>query len=255
MSIECILKVLFVQRKGIEMERNRIKTVFFDAADTLFRVKGGVGYMYWSVARKYGTNSTPEQIEKAFGRAFKSAPPLAFAGVSPEDRRVFEKRWWYEVVRSVFLEVGMFDRFDDYFDELFETFGKEAWELFPETKDVLSSLKGKGLRLGIISNFDTRVYDVCTSLGIINYFDSFVISSEAGYAKPSPEIFSLALRKNGVSPSECIHIGDSLEHDFYGARSVGIRVLLLDKRGRYKARDDVDRIENLSDVIRFVDGG
>ena len=232
---------------------DQIKAVFFDAADTLFRVKGGVGNVYWSVSRKYGANSTPEQIEKAFIKAFKAAPPLAFADVSTDDRKVYEKKWWYEVVRKVFSEVGMFAKFDDYFDELFETFRSKAWELFPETKGVLTTLKAKGLMLGIISNFDSRIYDVCSDLGINTYFDSIVISSEVGYAKPSPEIFSIALDRSGIHPSHCIHIGDSIEHDLYGASSVGIRVLLLDKRGKYKARDDVDRIENLTDIIRFMD--
>ena len=148
----------------------------------------------------------------------------------------------------------MFERFDDYFEELFETFRSEAWELFPETKDVLSSLKEKGLTLSVVSNFDTRVYDVCTELGIIDYFDSFVISSEAGFSKPSPEIFELALNKNVISASECIHVGDSLEHDFYGASSVGIKVVLLDKKGKYRDRDDVLRIESLAEIVRFVDG-
>jgi len=233
---------------------NQIKAVFFDAADTLFHIKGGVGNQYWSVARKYGTNSTPEAIDKAFSKAFKSAPPLTFAHVSSEDRKVYEKKWWYQVVRNVFSEVGMFDQFDPYFDELFETFRSEAWELFPETKGVLSFLKEKGLTLSVVSNFDTRVYDVCTELGIIDYFDSFVISSEAGFSKPSPEIFALALSKNKVSPAECIHIGDSLEHDFYGASSVGIKVILLDKKGKYKGREDVYRIESLAEIVELVDG-
>jgi putative hydrolase of the HAD superfamily len=234
------------------MNNGRIKAVFFDAADTLFHVKGGVGNAYWDVARKYGADSTPEWIERAFIKAFNSAPPLAFYGVSQEERKVCEKKWWYYLVKRVFLEVGFFENFDSYFDELFETFRSKAWELFPETKDVLSSLKGKGLTLGIISNFDSRIYDVCTDLGIIGYFDSFVISSEAGYAKPSREIFTLALERNSVSASQSVHIGDNLEYDFYGARSVGIGALLLDKGGKYKTRDGVDRIENLLEVVEFV---
>ena len=244
---------IFINVDMIMKGNNRIKAVFFDAADTLFRIKGGVGNMYWSVARKYGANSTPEQIEKAFIKAFKSAPPLAFADVSTDDRKVYEKKWWYEVVRKVFSEVGMFVKFDDYFDELFETFRSRAWELFPETKDVLTVLKGKGLILGIISNFDSRIYDVCIDLGIIEYFDSFVISSEVGSAKPSPEIFSIALERNEVHPFHCIHIGDSLDYDFYGARSAGIRALLIDKGGRCKDRGDVDRVENLNQIISIID--
>lgn len=237
------------------MNNGRIKAVFFDAADTLFHIKGGVGNVYRDVSRKYGADSAPEKIEKAFIKAFKSAPPLVFSDVSQNDRKVYEKKWWYDVVKTVFLEVGFFENFDSYFDELFENFRSKAWELFPETKEVLSCLKGKGLTLGIISNFDSRIYDVCTNLGIIGYFDSFIISSEAGYAKPCSEIFTLALNRNGVSPSQSIHIGDSLEYDFYGARSVGIRALLLDKRGKYKTRNDVDRIENLAEVIVFVSEG
>jgi putative hydrolase of the HAD superfamily len=204
-------------------DNHRIKAIFFDAADTLFRVKAGVGKTYWDVARKYGVDSTPEQIGKAFSEAFKSAPPLAFPGVvDPKEIKILEKRWWYEVVKRVFLKIGTFEKFDDYFDELFETFRRKAWELFPETKDVLTLLKKKGFILGVISNFDSRIYDVCTDLGIISYFDSFVISSETGFAKPFPEIFSLALKKNKVNPSESIHMGDSLQLDFYPARSVGI---------------------------------
>ena len=236
------------------MGTNHIKAIFFDAADTLFKVKGGVGNVYSTVAKKYGADSNPQRIQRAFSRAFKSAPPLAFGNISWDERKVREKGWWYNVVREVFEEVGMFERFDDYFDELFETFRKKAWELFPETKDVLSSVKKRGLILGIISNFDTRVYDVCSDLEIIEYFDSVVISSEAGFAKPSPEIFSLALDVNKVTPPECIHVGDSLEHDVYGASSVGIGAILLDKKGKYKDRNDVRRIENLTEIMRFVDG-
>jgi putative hydrolase of the HAD superfamily len=233
----------------------QIKAIFFDAADTLFRVKAGVGKTYWDVARKYGVDSTPEQIERDFSKAFKSAPPLAFPGVvDPKERKVLEKKWWYGVVKRVFSETEPFEKFDDYFDELFETFRSRAWELFPETKDVLESIKKRGFTLGVISNFDSRIYDVCADLGIMNYFDSFVISSETGFAKPFPEIFSAALKRNDVYPSEAIHIGDSLQLDFYPARSVGINSVLLDREEKYKGISGVVRIETLTEVIGFVDG-
>ena len=234
------------------MNNSQVKAVFFDAADTLFRVKEGVGNVYWGVAKKYGSNSTPVQIHSAFSKAFKSAPPMAFPGAGPHERRALEKEWWYDVVEKVFQEVGMFERFDAYFDELFETFRSRAWELFPETIEVLSSLRREGLTLGVISNFDSRIYNVCADLGIADYFDDFVISSEVGFAKPSPEIFSLALERNKVSPSESLHIGDSLNLDFCGAQAVGIRALLLDREGRYKSRQDINSVDSLSRVIDGV---
>ncbi|MGQ0792479.1 MAG: HAD-IA family hydrolase [Deltaproteobacteria bacterium] len=230
------------------MSQTPVKAVFFDAADTLFYVKGGVAALYRQVAAEYGSNASPAEIKTAFGRAFASAPPLAFGGVSDAERKGLERQWWYDVVRRVFDEVGIFPQFNAYFDELFETFRVRAWELFPETKTSLASLKARGFRLGLVSNFDSRVYDVCANLGIYGYFDSFVISSEAGFAKPSPEIFAIALERNAVSRGECVHVGDSLKFDYVGARAFGIRAYLLDRDGQYKNSDGVQRIDTLAEL-------
>lgn len=233
---------------------NQIKAVFFDAADTLFYIRGGLGNVYSSVAAKYRPAPDPASVRAAFSKAFHSAPALVFGGLSPEDRRASEKKWWYSVVKRVFEDVGMFDEFDAYFNELFEVFRQGAWRLFPETREVLSRLRERGFRLGVISNFDTRVYDVCKALGIYDYFSSFVISSEAGFAKPSPRIFEIALRDQGVSPEESIHIGDSLEYDIVGAESSGMNSLLLDRDGQYKDRDGFRRITDLTGVVQLLAG-
>lgn len=234
------------------MKRYSIKTIFFDAADTLFYIEKGLGHTYAGVARKYGADPDPSEIKKAFSRAFKSAPPLAFGNVSVKERQKLEKEWWREIVENVYSEVGMFDEFDPHFDELFEVFRGEAWTLFPETVDVLTSLKDLGYNLGIISNFDSRVYDVMRELGIYDFFDVLVISSEAGHAKPSHGIFSKALEESGRDPREVIHVGDDLCNDFHGARALGIRALLLDREGEYAGAACMDRIEDLTAIERVL---
>ena len=236
------------------MRKDRIKTIFFDAADTLFYIRRGLGHTYAEVARKYGADPDPSEIKKAFSSAFKSAPPLAFGNVPEEERKRLEKEWWRAIVESVYREVGMFDEFDPHFDELYEVFRGRAWTLFPETVEVLSSLRGEGYSLGIISNFDSRVYDVMKELGIYGFFDVFVISSEAGHAKPSHGIFSKALERAGRKPREVIHVGDDLCNDFHGARALGIRALLLDREGEYEEARGMDRIRDLT-AIKSVLGG
>ncbi|MBI4228994.1 MAG: HAD-IA family hydrolase [Deltaproteobacteria bacterium] len=233
-------------------DNKHIKAVFFDAADTLFYINGGLGNVYSSVASKYGSNPDPNLIDSAFSNAFRSAPPLVFGGVSSEDRKVYEKKWWYRVVQNVFDEVGMFDEFDSYFEELFEVFRNTAWKLFPETQEVLSSLENNGFKIGLISNFDTRVYDVCQALGIYDYFRSFVISSEAGFAKPSPQIFEIALNEQGVLAEESILIGDSIEHDILGAKSIGMNSALLDREENYNHRADLITIRDLTQVLNLL---
>jgi putative hydrolase of the HAD superfamily len=229
-----------------------MKAIFFDAADTLFYINDGLGNVYSSVAAKYGSTPDPKLVKAAFSNAFHSAPPLVFGRVSSEERRVSEKKWWYRVVENVFEEVGMFEGFDSYFDELFEVFRHGAWKLFPETHGVLTSLEKRGFKLGLISNFDTRVYDVCQALGIYKYFRSFVISSEAGFAKPSPQIFEIALDEQGVLAEESIHIGDSIEHDILGAKTLGINAVLLDREGKHKHRDDIWKIKDLRGVFQIL---
>lgn len=236
------------------MTNGNITTIFFDAADTLFFIKEGLGNTYAGVARKYGADPDPAALRKAFSKAFRTAPPLAFGGVSPEERKRLEKEWWKKVVTDVYTEVGMFPGFDEHFDELFEVFRTEAWTLFPETVPVLETLKSKGYRLGIISNFDSRVYDVMERLGIYGYFDTFVISSEAGYAKPSHGIFLTALEKAGVDSGESIHVGDDLKNDFHGPRALGIRAILLDREGEYTSLDRIDRINNLTEIESCLNG-
>lgn len=231
---------------------NGIKAVFFDAADTLFYVDDGLGHVYSSVAAKYGITPDPKSVKAAFSHVFRSAPPLVFGELSADDRRVSEKNWWYRVVEKVFEEVGMFEGFDSYFDELFEVFRRSAWKLFPETLGVLTLLEKWGFKLGLISNFDTRVYDVCQALGIYRYFSSFVISSEAGFAKPSPEIFEIALNEQRVSAEESLHIGDSIEHDILGAKALSMNAVLLDREGKYKDRDDIRKIKDLREVGQIL---
>jgi len=231
-----------------------IKTVYFDAADTLFYVEGGVGKLYFDVAEKYAPHLKANKIAEAFRKAFASAPPLAFKVRNPARRKALEKDWWRRVVKRVFEEAGMFDEFDAYFDELFEVFRTSAWSLFPETINVLSELKQRGCSLSIISNFDSRIYDVMEHLGILGLFDAFFISSEVGFAKPSPKIFERAMTSLSVTPRQCIHVGDSLRLDYEGAAGAGMPALLIDREFEHKEDDHVRRIHALDEVISYLDG-
>ncbi len=232
------------------MRNGKVNTIFFDAADTLFYIEKGLGNTYAQVAKKHGADPHPDNLRKAFSKAFTTAPPLAFGGVSQEERKVLEKDYWKDIVETVYNEVGMFEGFDAHFDELFEVFRSRAWAIFPETKEVLNKLKDKNYKLGIISNFDSRVYDVMNNLEIHEYFDSFIISSEAGHAKPDPNIFHIALAQIGSDPKECIHIGDNIYNDFHGPRSLGIHALLLDRENDYESIGDEHKIANLEEILK-----
>jgi putative hydrolase of the HAD superfamily len=210
-----------------------LKVVFFDAAGTLFDAREPVGHTYARIARRHGVDATDEAVSAGFHRAFSQSGGLAFGpGHAPEVLRAMERRWWRTLVERSFQGLGSFDDFEAFFSELFEYFADPAhWHVMPEAVDALSRLKKRGISLGVISNFDYRLYRILQGLELRGHFDSITISSEAGYAKPRPEIFELALGRHRARPQEAMHVGDSPHMDFKAAAAAGIAAVLLDHRG------------------------
>lgn len=233
-----------------------VRVIFFDAADTLFHVKGSVAEIYLFHAAQFGFQQAPDSlaaIKQAFSRAFRDAPPPVFAATEPAQLKQSERLWWFDIVHNVFYRVGMFDRFDEFFERVFEIFEEPtSWNLFPETIPTLTKLKEQGIELGIISNFDSRLFTVMRGLGIEQAFDTVTISSLAQAAKPSPKIFQLALDKHAVDPEDALHVGDSLRDDVEGATKVGLRAILLDRRGAHPVQSGVQVIRTLDELLPLL---
>jgi putative hydrolase of the HAD superfamily len=220
------------------------KAVLFDAAETLFHTRGTVGEIYGEVARKYGSTVPRDRIQAVFLKQFRHSGPL-----SPSN----EKDWWKDVVRRVFSEVGMIRDFDRFFDEVYDKFrDSEGWTLYPETTELLVELKSLRLKLAVISNFDSRIYSVMRSLGILHFFDAVTISSEAGFAKPDPRIFEVAVRSVGSTPAETLLVGDSLRDDVEAGKRVGLTAVLVDRDGRYPDLEGICRIASLREILPLL---
>ena len=237
------------------MTGSRIQVVFFDAADTLFRIQGSVAELYLHYAEKHGYRRSGDSlsaIKTAFTRAFTEAPLPVFAATEPGAIKQSERLWWFDIVHNVFYRVGMFERFDDFFEEIFAVFERpDAWRLFPETREVLTTLKAQGFELGIISNFDSRLFSILRGLEIADYFDTVTISSLAHAAKPSARIFQEALEKHAVDPAEALHVGDSERDDVNGAQAVGLTGVLL-SREKPPAPSEGITIATLHDLLPLL---
>ena len=229
------------------------QAVFFDAADTLFHVKGSVGEVYVRHARKYGITAGDAAVQQAFARAFADAPPPVFAVSDPQGIKTCERMWWFDVVHSVFYRVGMFEGFDEYFDEVFAYFSRpESWVLYPDVVPALRALEARGIEMGVISNFDSRLYEILIGLGIDRYFESVTISSFAGAAKPSARIFQRALHKHGLEAREAMHVGNSLREDAQAAVAAGLGGVFLDRMGKAGRPQDVIAITGLGELVALL---
>ena len=96
----------------------------------------------------------------------------------------------------------------------------------PEVPAVLEAIKEMGLKIGLISNVNSRgqVPTNLTEYKLERYFDPVVLSSEYGRRKPDPAVFHYAARLANIPTSHCIHVGDRIVRDVLGARRAGFRL-------------------------------
>jgi len=230
-----------------------IKAVFFDAAGTLIEPVRRVGESYAAIAAKYGKSVPPAEIAARFRLCFDVAPRLAFPDAAAESLATLERDWWRRLVAHVFEPWNPFQRFEEYFDELFSYFATPAaWQLYPEVTETLLGLRRRGLILGVISNFDSRLVGILAGLGAGRLFEEIVVSSRIGYAKPHPEIFRIALSRHGLRPENAIHVGDSPINDLQGARNAGLRAVLVARENGGRLPKP-DRVTSLRDILAMVE--
>lgn len=219
------------------------KVIFLDAVGTLFGVRDSVGAAYAQVAKDFGVSLEAAPVNTAFYQAFGAATPLAFTPQEPTQIQALEFQWWRDVAVETFKLVGAIDvsidappggsrqqfkDFDSFFVALYAYFATaQPWVVYPDVVPALTYWRSQGTKLGIISNFDSRIYKVLTALELSDFFSSVTISSEAGAAKPDTQIFTTALGKYNCPPASAWHIGDSFQQDYQGAKQVGMRSIWI----------------------------
>jgi putative hydrolase of the HAD superfamily len=102
---------------------------------------------------------------------------------------------------------------------------------FQESAPALSDLRRRGLTLVCVSNWDISLAGVLERAGLGELLDGVVTSAAVGARKPEPAIFAAALEIAGCEAAETLHVGDTPAEDVAGARTAGIRPMLLDRDG------------------------
>lgn len=219
---------------GEQRIRNVPSVIFLDAVGTLFGVKGSVGAIYSEIARQHGVEVAPAVVDRAFLQAFRAAGTPAFPGRDPSELQAKEFTWWLKVASQTFKQAGVFHQFSDFsifFSDLYNCFATaHPWFVYPDVPPALKRWQQMGIQLGILSNFDSRIYAVLDALKLSAYFSSVTISTEVGAAKPDPHIFTIALQKHHCLPQLAWHIGDRYEEDYQPARAIGMRGIWLRRK-------------------------
>ncbi|MBW4636920.1 MAG: HAD-IA family hydrolase [Gloeocapsa sp. UFS-A4-WI-NPMV-4B04] len=212
----------------------RPKVIFLDAVNTLFGVKGSVGEVYAGMAKQFGVEVSAVALEREFIKSFQAAPPPMFPGIELQNIQKSEFNWWHSVSLHTFAQVGVLHQFSDFsafFTQLYTYFATaEPWFVYPDVYPVLKRWQQLEVELGVLSNFDSRLYSVLEALDLSQFFTSITISTEVGAAKPDPKIFEVALKKHNSSAQLALHIGDSWQEDYQGANAAGLKAIWLQRK-------------------------
>ncbi len=214
----------------------RPQALLLDAMGTLIGLRRSVGDSYAALAAGFGLEAEADAIDLAFPQVYRQAPPLAFPGLSGEMLRAAEIEWWGARIGEV-LQAALPDPEEQLAEglpaglaeALFEHFADPAlWRVYPEVPNCLQRWRQRGLRLAVVSNFDSRLMGLLDGLGVAEQLDTVVVSSAAGAAKPDPAPYQLALEALALPAEAVWHVGDSPE-DEAGARAAGVRCLLVER--------------------------
>ena len=198
-------------------------------------------------AREFGADGarfTSDALEAALGEAWAEVRARGgdrYGGVSGEPD------FWRRFLGRVRAALDGGSVSPEAFDRLARHFRDAAsWAIYEDVIPSLERLGAAGLRLAVVSNWDSHLPVLLSDLGLSSRFDAVLVSALEETGKPDPEIFRRACARLDVPPERALHVGDSPREDYEGARGAGLAALLLDREGRHPAVPD--RVESLSEL-------
>jgi putative hydrolase of the HAD superfamily len=138
----------------------------------------------------------------------------------------------------------------------------DAWDVTvahdPAAVPVLTALRERGLRTGLLSNthWPRDLHERwLAAAGLLELLDVRLYTSDMGHMKPHPEAFRALLSAVGVEGDRAVFVGDRLRDDISGAQGVGMRTVHM--TGRPVEHWDVvpdAELVTLDGLVELVDG-
>jgi len=206
---------------------HQYEVLSFDCYGTLIDWESGILGALRSILRSHGLDREmrDEKILELYAELEAQAEQGEEGRPKPKYREVLR-----EVVRGFGGRLGFLptpDELNSLVDSL------PHWRPFPDTVEGLRILKEKGgFKLAIISNVDDDLF-ASSARHLEVEFDWVITAEQAGWYKPSPEIFRFALRRIGLPKEKILHVAQSIYHDILPAKGLGLATVWVNRsKGR-----------------------
>ena len=223
------------------------QAVFFDVDFTLIRPGPRfLGAGYTGTCARHGVRVDPD--------AFEVAVAGAAALLDSVDQLYHRQLFVNYTGRIIELMGGRGSGVEAAAREIYDDWAEHHhFEMYDDVPEALTTLRARGLRLGLISNSHRCLESFQKHFAIEGMMSVTVSSADFGVMKPDPRIFQEALQQMAVPASRAVMVGDSLAHDVMGARQAGMRGVLLDRGLRAAVSDPgisvIRSLRQLADVV------
>ena len=216
------------------MGDKKTEFVFFDAGETLIHPMPSFPELFMDVCAEHGLEVDFEILRIATRSLMAGVEGKQKRGYTFTDEASKSRRFWLDFYGALVRDMG-YDASDGSLPEaLYITFSDPSnYGAYDDVRGTMDALNDRGIRMGLISNFEVWLEDLLDDLGLLDFLEVRVISGKEAYEKPHPRIYELALERGGLAPQHTLHVGDSPISDYDGAREAGMRAILLDRWGRF----------------------
>ncbi len=160
-------------------------------------------------------------------------------------------------LEHIFARAGV-EASDDFLASYFE-----AWDPHtltdPDALPLLRELRQRGIKVGVLSNtmWPRRAHEqIFVRDEVLELIDGAVYTSEIDWVKPHPEAFRAAMAAIGEDdPAACVFVGDRPYDDIHGAKSTGMRAVLISNSDvpAFEAAEPDAVITRLAELLDHVD--
>jgi 2-haloalkanoic acid dehalogenase type II len=229
-----------------------IKAVLFDLGNTLVKL-WIPETVYHSILTSFKINRSIEEIREALVKAQKDSERLKYEQLFG---KIPYEEYWNKRDGLLLRHLGL--PLDRKLLKKIQTrwFDYAECPLFPDVNPVLSKLRERGLKMGIISTgYEQDIEAITQKTGLQKeLFEVIVGADTLKKTKPDPEVFKYALTKLKVKPQETLFVGDEIDADYRGAQNAGIHALLIQRtKNKTSQTSDLSTIASLEEVFKYLD--
>lgn len=147
------------------------------------------------------------------------------------DGEALQGAFFQELARRAFIRPPVAARwYEQRFIASFLTQLEKRCQPRPGITRLLGDLRKKGLKVGVLSDYE-KVAERLEALRLpVTFFDELVSAGQSGALKPSPKPFFMAAHRLGVDPSAVLMVGDRDDMDGAGARAASMDFLHVSSR-------------------------